>query len=263
MNELRKSSVSSFFTLFLFCCCVVSIAQCQSNGSAEVANALAKLRSGEFTLYDLGLIGEARVVEAIPDLERQFTLKSDTLEKAKIAQVLLQLGDRKQEYWSYLADTVNAVLESDAPSPVRYDAAGMHIKGPSPEFIAWAQRHGQSPDQAAEEAVYRLPGLVMILGMSGDSRAVPLLRRGLSSPNYHIVAAAALGLAEMRDQGSVALIVSRCKEAPVEAASGIAQSLVYFDGPEAQGAVDTFIRKEKAKMLRDARAAGDRPLHKN
>jgi hypothetical protein len=52
------------------------------------------------------------------------------------------------------------------------------------------------------------------------------------------------------------LIISACKEAPAEAASMLAQALAYFDDPQAQGAVDTYIPKGIAKSLRDHRAAG-------
>lgn len=266
-KALHKLTLPTVFHVFLCCALLVGITQSQSQPQAsnekasKTADALAKLKSGKFNGYHVQVIGEARALEAIPDLEKQFTLISEPLERAKIAQVLLLLGDKKDEYWDYLAGLMKTILDSDAPSPERYDAQGKHMPAPSQEFVSWAQTHAQSPDQAAEDAVYRLPGLVMIIGMTGDSRALPLLRRALVSPNYHIDVAAAMGLAEMQDATSIPLIISRCKEAPSEAAPVIAQSLVYFDDPQAQNAVDTFFPKEKAKMLRDARAAGEGALH--
>ncbi len=268
IEKLHMPAVRTVVHFFLCCALLVGVAHpemAQSPTSnplaAEVPDAIAKVKSGDFLLSDLGVIGETRAVEAIPDLEKQFTLRSDPLEKARIAQVLLLLGDKKDEYWNYLAGLMKTVLDSDAPSPVRYDAQGKHISGPSQEFVKWAQAHGQPPGPAAEDAVYILPGLVMVIGMTADSRALPLLRQALSSPNDQIEAAAALGLAEMQDTASVPLIIARCKQAPAEAATMIAESLVYFDDQQAQSAVDTFIPKEQARALREARAAGDGPLH--
>jgi PBS lyase HEAT-like repeat len=68
--------------------------------------------------------------------------------------------------------------------------------------------------------------------------------------------AAAEGLAELQDKESIPLIIQACERAPAEAAGVIAQSLVYFDDPEAQGAVDRYIPKDRSKILREARAQG-------
>jgi hypothetical protein len=68
--------------------------------------------------------------------------------------------------------------------------------------------------------------------------------------------AAAQGLAELQDKDSVPLIIEACKRAPAEAASVIAGSLVYFDDPDAQSAVDAYVSKDLAKLLREAKAQG-------
>jgi HEAT repeat protein len=68
--------------------------------------------------------------------------------------------------------------------------------------------------------------------------------------------AAAMGLAEIQDKDSIPLIIEACDRAPAEAASSIAEALVYFDDPEAQGAVGRYIRKDVAKALREERAQG-------
>jgi hypothetical protein len=70
-----------------------------------------------------------------------------------------------------------------------------------------------------------------------------------------------MGLAQMQNVTSIPLIISRCKQAPTEVASIIAASLVYFDDPETQNAVDTFIPRDHAKLLREARTAGEHPIH--
>jgi hypothetical protein len=72
--------------------------------------------------------------------------------------------------------------------------------------------------------------------------------------------AAAMGLAEIRDQDSIPLIIEACKRAPPDAASVIAESLVYFDDPRAQSAVDTYMPKDLAKTFREAKAQGKKPF---
>lgn len=227
----------------------------------EIDDAVAKVKSGRFNGYHVGVIGEAHAIEAIPDLEKQFTVASDIVRKAKIAQVLLSLGDRKDIYWNYLAELVKPALESDIPSPIQYDDTGKSVPGLSHDFVTWAQIHGLVPDEVGENAIYVLPGIVMLVGASHDQRAVPLLRRALLSPNPMIQIAASKGLAEMQDVTSVPLIVAKCKEVPAEEAEAIAESLVYFDAPEAQSMVDALVPKELAAGLRQRRMAGSGPLH--
>lgn len=269
-NVNVKSPIRAMLHGLVCCGLLVGVAYGQSDhpqpairrtvDKKDVADAVAKVKSGKFNGYHVELIGEARAVEAIPDLEKQFALASEPLDKAKIAQVLLSLGDRKDAYWNFLAELAKPALEGDAPDPMQYDAQGRTLSGLSPQWIEWAKAHNETSD-AGENAIYIYPGIVGLLGMTGDSRAVPLLRQALSSPNYLIDAAAAMGLAEMHDLTSVPLIIARCKVAPAEAAAVIAESLVYFDDPQAQNTVDTFVPKELAKSLREGRMRGTGALH--
>lgn len=238
---------------------------------ARVSDAIARMNSGEFKSYDVELIRKAHAVEAIPALEKQFAKiqlppkeptspeeLSDLLDKAKIATVLVRFAVKDDAYWDFLARLAASALASDAPGFMTFDAEGKAQVGPSPEFAAWARAHNISLNDghAAEENVYILPGFVAFLGMTGDVRAVPLLRQALLSPNWMIQVMGANGLSEIQDRESIPLIVEACRRAPSEAASKIAESLVYFDDPDAQGAVDTYVPKERAKVLRDAKAQG-------
>jgi hypothetical protein len=63
-------------------------------------------------------------------------------------------------------------------------------------------------------------------------------------------------LQQIQDTESIPLIVEACKKAPPAAAASIAEPLIYFDDAEAQGAVDTYVPKDRAKILREARAQG-------
>jgi hypothetical protein len=67
---------------------------------------------------------------------------------------------------------------------------------------------------------------------------------------------AAKGLAQIQDKNSIPLIIAACQGAPTGYASEIAKSLIWFDDPRAQTAVDTYMPKEHAKIWRDTRARG-------
>jgi hypothetical protein len=96
----------------------------------------------------------------------------------------------------------------------------------------------------------------MFLALTADPRGIPLLRRALSSPNHMIAIFAALGLAEIHDDASIPMIIQACQKLPADAAVAMAESLVYFDGSDAQNAVDQFIPKDIAKVYRNAKAGG-------
>lgn len=226
----------------------------------HVDAAIAKVKSGNFVLADVDMIGRGRAVEAIPILKEQFVRIQDPLDKAKIAQVLIKLGDKDDTYWGFLVKLATPALESDAPDFMNFDAQGKFTPGPSPAFIAWAKEHNVPPNgpdgNAAENSVYIYPGEVALLGSTGDPRAIPLLRKALTSPNHMTEILGAKGLAELQDTESIPLIIEACKRAPAEAAGAMAESLVYFEDPEAQNAVDTYVPKDRAKMLREAKAQG-------
>lgn len=228
----------------------------------NVPDAIARLKSGDFAAVHVDMIARAGAVDAIPILKEQFVLNQDELLKGKISAALLKLGNKEDVYWDYLEKLATPALESDAPDFMSYDAAGNSQPGPSQEFVAWAKAHNVTPNgpdnTAAEDSVYIFPGKVLLLAWSGDSRAIPLLRRALISPNHMIQIAAAEGLAGMQDKDSIPLIVEACKRAPVEAAARIATSLVYFDDPGAQSAVDQYVPKDIVKTYRQARAQGEK-----
>jgi hypothetical protein len=229
---------------------------------ANVADAIAKVKSGDFAGVDVDMIRRGGAVEAIPILKEQFTRVHDPLNKAQIASVVIRLGDRDKTYWDFLVKEATPALESDAPDFMNFDPKAKTGAGPSPEFIAWAKAHNVPPNgpngTAAEDSMYNFPGIVGFLGLTGDARAIPLLRKALSSPNHMIETVAAEDLAEMQDKASIPFIIEACKRAPPAAAALIAESLIYFDDAEAQSAVDTYVPKDRAKILREARARGKR-----
>lgn len=223
---------------------------------SNVPDAIAKLKSGNFALVHVELIAKAGAVEAIPFLKEQFVRSQDPLIKAKIASALVRLGDRDDLYWDFIVKQATPAVESDAPDFMNFDSQSGTGSGPSPEFSTWAKAHGVSPESAGQDSMYWLPGKLMLLASTGDQRAISLLRRALLSPNHQIEIAAAMGLAELHDKDSVPLIIEACKRSPAGAAAAIAESLVYFNDAEAQSAVDTYVPKERAKLLRESREQG-------
>jgi HEAT repeat protein len=223
---------------------------------ANVPDAIAKIKSGEFGGVHVDLVTRAGAVEAIPALQEQFRHVGDPLLKAKIAAALVRLGDKDDSYWNYLVKLATPALESDAPDFTNHDERGKTLPGPSPQFEAWVKNHNLPTDGLAENTLYVFPGEVAFLGWSRDPRAVPFLRQALLSPNYQIEIAGALGLAEIGQKDSIPFIINACKKAPAEVAATIAESLVYFDDPEAQSAVDQYIPKDTAKIYRDAKSRG-------
>lgn len=261
MSTARK------FRVLMLCALLTAIAHGQQGqvgtnklgyaaDKANLPDAIAKVKSGEFALVHVEMIAEAGAVQAIPILKEQFARSQDSFVKAKIASAVVRLGDKDDTYWDFLAKQATTAVESDAPDFLNFDPKAKTSAGPSPEFIAWASAHKVSPNEAGEDSMYWLPGKVMILASTGDRRAIPLLRQGLLSPNHQIEAAGAMGLAEIQDKDSIPLIVEACKRASPATAALIAEWLVYFDEVEAKSAVDTYIPKDRAKILRKGRAQG-------
>jgi len=232
----------------------------------KIAKDIEKVRQGSADtsavekLFAVEELTRARATEAIPAIEAEFDRTQDNATKTHIASALVRLGDRNAIYWNFLAAQATLAAETDAPDAV-FDSQGNGTLGQfSPEFIKWAKDHHQTPTDAVQQTTYEFPVYIALLGVTGDSRAIPILQRALLSPNFLINAMAARGLAAAQDKSSISLIIAACQRAPAIAAGAIADPLVYFDDPEAQRAVDTYMTKEHAKAIRDARASGMKPF---
>jgi len=236
--------------------------QARKSTPDEIADDIARVKSGGFYGAAVEQIAEAHAVQAIPVLKEQFAISQDASVKAKIAGALVRLGDKDEIYWNYLIEQATEAIHSSLPLPAVYDSRGALVRGQvSPEFIAWAKAHNVSPESAGEDAAYGLPGKVAMLGETGDPRGVPLLRQALQSPNFLIAAMAAKSLALIQDKGSIPLIIEASRKAPSDAAVAIADSLIYFDDAEAQRGADLYLPKTYAAAVREARAHGKTPFH--
>jgi len=237
-----------------------SQASAGTNAKPDISTAVAKAQSdSEDSIYYVEQLARAKASQAIPMLEQKFERTQNPLDRAHVASALLRLGDKNDTYWNFLEKQAAQAIENAPPDFMSYDSQGKSVPGPSPEFTAWAKTHGLASSGMGEQ-IYLAPAPVGILALTADPRGVPLLQKALLSPNHQIEIFAAMGLAEIQDHNSVPLIIEDCRKAPAEVATAIAQSLVYFDEPEAQRAVDTYMPAEVAKIFREARAQGKKPI---
>jgi HEAT repeat protein len=210
----------------------------QSRGG-EVADAIKRVQENDLgtgpvdALSFVDVIADARAVQALPVLEQYFARTSDPDIKAGVASALVRMGDKNDAYWIYLVKLTTPAAESDAPDPFN-EVAGNDKDTISPEFKVWAGAHDLSVKAASQLVMSDLPRGLALLARTGDPRGVPLLRKALMSPNLLIASLAAAGLAQAQDKASVLMIIDRCKRATEPYAGFFADSLLFFDDPEAQ-----------------------------
>ncbi len=228
----------------------------------QLAAAIASIKSGRFNNVHVETVARAGAAQGVlPELEQQFRDVTDIAKKDRIANALVKLGDKDDTYWKFLLGEATLAVESDLPDPTHDSQGNVMEQHLSPEIIAWAQAHHVDVSTAAESALIGLPGKVLLLGNTGDPRGLPLLRRALQSHNPMIVVVAAKGLAQLQDKDSIPLIIEACQRAPKGVDGAIAEaSLLFFDDPRAQSAVDTYVPKDRAKLYRDLKAQGLKPF---
>lgn len=217
----------------------VSPRQPPPDPSAVLAS-VSRLRSGDFALVDCFNIALGGAVDAVPDLEKQFKSSDDVEIKDGIAMALVRLHSTNSIYWSFLVEQATKTIESDAPEPETFDSAGKINGQVSPEFSAWATSHDLPIQKALESISLFLPGMVLRLGFAGDSRAIPLLRKALLSPNLMTESLAAFALDELHDKQSIPWIIEACKKAPSQIAYALASALRDFDDLQAQAAAKVY-----------------------
>jgi HEAT repeat protein len=206
----------------------------------------------------VNVIADARAVQALPILEQYFAHTSDPDIKAGVASALVRMGDKNDSYWIYLVKLATPALESNAPDPLN-DVAGKDMDIISPEFKVWASAHDLSVEAASKLAMMDLPGGLAPLAKTGDPRGVPLLRKALISPNLLIASLAAAGLAQAQDKASVPMIIDACKRAGPTRAHFFADSLLFFDDPEAQSTFALYfpdVNIQEARKFRGYRPFG-------
>ena len=182
---------------------------------------------------------------AIPVLEELFQREGKKLQKQQVAMLLVTLGEPDEKYFDFLAGYAREAVEINVPYPRKIDRDGKPVKEEySQEFLEWCKNNKVEPQEAARKAVFSYPMDVMLLGRTGDPRGFDILIQGLDSPNYLIVAKAALGLALIGDKRAIGPIREAATRTPKEATQLIARALVYFDDSEAQAAARQLITDE-------------------
>lgn len=140
------------------------------------------------------------------------------MDKAQIAQVLVKLKEPDDLYWNYLVQIITPILDNPSPSPIATDLQGKELPGISPAFEAWVDANKLDPPIALQNATIVHPGYMLLLGLTDDPRAIPLLRRAVSSPNYIIAVQASEALAQLKDEDGAPLLqmlLQRLRPAPL------------------------------------------------
>jgi HEAT repeat protein len=83
-----------------------------------------------------------------------------------------------------------------------------------------------------------------IIALSGDIRALPILRKGMSSSNQFLRLFCAQGLAILQDKDSIKLIIDSANRLPRNERWVMGKYLLYFNDPVATAAgEETFTDK--------------------
>ncbi len=184
-------------------------------------------------------------------------------DKMQFASRVIRLGfkNRDEEYFRYLADRAEVVIEREVPFPMKFDERGKFVRGEmSQAFLAWCVKHQVEPSEMATTLMQKDLVPVMALAESGDPRALPLLLRGLTSPNLYVVTQTAHGLGLIGDARAITPVVEAIETAPEDMRLYIARELGYFDHPQAQAALTRFIQdpQKRQRYIASARAALDK-----
>lgn len=228
---------------------------CQAAQSltSEQAKALKNAEAGSADARNIVVISSLGLTQAMPSLEQEFTKTTNVTLKASIASGLVKLRDPDPQYWTYLASQVTTALNLDIPDPA-FSKSQNAMVGESPELKEWAGSHGMRLKEAFVLAQYTIPGRVILLGDTVDTRAIPLLQQALKSRNYLAEVYAAKGLAALQDAKSITLISQASQRAPDSYGPLIAESLLYFNNDEAKQAATTILSSEQISRALTAKA---------
>lgn len=201
-------------------------------------------------LRQQGKRGEKRAAKI---LEKAFDKAKDVDAKRTIANSLIELGNKDDKYWDFLAARARARVEDDMPMPMAYGTNGKAIKGKfADDYLAWCKKKGIEPESMTMDAFYASQNDILAISKTKDRRAIPILMKGLQSPNHMVVMRSAEGLASLQHEEAADGIIAACERLPAESAGTIARYLVFFKSPKAQAAAEKFIKKEQTlKTWRD------------
>jgi hypothetical protein len=215
-----------------------------------------------FAIRRLIDLGDVSVAPAVRDA---FARTTDSIAREFLAATLVSFRDADPRYWAYLEREANRAAVSDVPCPIdSFDRANPPTV-PGNALIFWAQSHDVEITAALRLAAIEVPATVEALGEAGDPRALPILLRGLRSPDCYLVSEAAFGLARLHDIRAVDALIQAARTNIQEVRLAIAKALLYFDSAEARSAAESLIDDpDRLRRWRaDVAARGWRSLTKD
>ena len=180
---------------------------------------------------------------AIPDLEALEPKVTRPDLKLKIDAALVRLHDSKPEYWQAVLAAAAEAATSDMPFP--YTESNQ--LDPYFKNKPWK---GAAMQQQIERGMVLNPKAVMNLGETGDPRGDTVLRLATKSPNILVVLSAAAGLAELKDETAVSLVLAADSRLSPPIKGLLATNLIYFHDPRAQAYVKQWIPKGEDPAVR-------------
>jgi HEAT repeat protein len=111
--------------------------------------------------------------------------------------------------------------------------------------LEWVKNNNLPRDEAFMEQLGSFPAELSLMAEIGDPRSLPILRQGLSSPNYGVRAMAARGLALLQDKDPISSIIQAAQTAPSEMQWAIAEPLVAFDDSRARAVAEELVSDKK------------------
>lgn len=179
--------------------------------------------------------------QVIPALRAAFSLETDPVPRQFLAAALVRLADPDPQYFSYLAKLGRDAVTNDLPYSGDSNGKSDDLLRFPAELGAWARTHGVTVQDALRRAMIELPGTVEAMGEAADRRYLPILLRGLSSPNVLVVRTSAFGLARLHDTSAVGPIIKACARLRGEGRPTTAKALLYFETQDAQSAAEALI----------------------
>jgi HEAT repeat protein len=225
---------------------------------SKVNAIIDELKGGVFGPATDQEVDAARAGDLIPMLKGRFARSKGDEVKSRIASDLVLLGDKDDMYWNFLVEQVEPILESEVPNPRCTDSPPNCVKAMwSPQYAAWAEANHVPLGSDSEEGLRNRSKRISELAATQDHRAIPFLRRALSSPDFEVEETAAQGLDWFHDRDSIPLMIEACKKAPPLFASVIAGGLDWSDDPRAQAVVNQYLPKQPDPL--DAIKSDDHP----
>ncbi|MGH7885566.1 MAG: HEAT repeat domain-containing protein [Thermodesulfobacteriota bacterium] len=188
----------------------------------------------------------------LPNLMKAFEVEQNEMKKSLYASLIIRIGSNDSKYWNYIYSKSLEVLENKIPEPFIQTEDGLKKTDKySPEFIKWCEDVGANPKIAAGKYYYTNPSIIKFLGLTNDTRAFELLKRGINSENNLIVRGAVDGLGILGDKRGIELIVEVCERSEnKKSIPFIIEALVFIDDPKAQEIAKDNIDEEYYNFLR-------------